>query len=191
MPDPAMMTSYILRSSMDFIDWCSPNFDGIPRRRNDIRQLGWKNLCALPGDRTRIHVNLKHMHINRWFVIFTLWNVSAGALFVSIHDFMEHPMLDLPLVLMLASLVAYPLLHKAVMRHRPRSTGALAHWFRGFHFLFWAEALMEAVAFTLLDFHDTPQNDPYFVGFWICVAVWFVGGWPWLASKWNRESTPS
>lgn len=123
------------------------------------------------------------MSLTRWFILFGLWNLAAGLLFVSTHDFMEHPMVDLPLYLFILGLAAYPLLNRIVLRQAPASVGMLPHWIRGFHYLFWAEALMEAVIFTLLDFHNTSANDPFFMGFWLFVAVWFVGGWPWLARR--------
>ncbi len=128
------------------------------------------------------------MSLIRWFMLFGMWNLAAALLFTSTHEFMEHPMVDLPLYLLIVGLVAYPFLNGIVLRQSPTAVGLLPRWFQGFHYLFWAEALMEAVIFTCLDFHSTPANDPFFMGLWLCIAAWFLCGWPWLAHR--RRAQP-
>lgn len=122
----------------------------------------------------------------RWFLLFACWNATALMLFVSTHEFMEAPGFDLPLVVFLSGLIGYVLLRKPVMQGAPGPVGQLPSWAQGFHLILWAEALMEAVVFTLIDFHDTPANDPFFMAFWACMLAWFIGGWPWLARRQAR-----
>ena len=130
------------------------------------------------------------MSLTRWFIYFGMWNVAAALLFTSVHEFMEYPMVDLPLYIFILGLIAYPFLNRIVLRRSPASVGLLPRWVQGFHCLFWAEAAMEAVIFTWLDFHNTPAHDPYFMVFWICIAAWFLGGWPWLAFRQRTRRSP-
>lgn len=126
------------------------------------------------------------MGIGRWFFLFGCWNVAAATVFVSVHEFMEHPMVDLPLFLLVMGTLSYLFLHRELWKNQPTEVGLLPLWVRGFHVIFWCEALMEAVVFTLLDFHDTPANDQFFIGFWLVLLGWLFGGWPWLARKVDR-----
>ena len=62
------------------------------------------------------------------------------------------------------------------------------NWTLGFHLLFWAEMIMEAVVFTVLDFHNTDANDPYFIAFWVLILMWTVVGGPWLYRRQRQAS---
>ena len=112
---------------------------------------------------------------------FLLWNASAGLIFWAPHAWAlgEVSIGPTGLILLLA-VPAYGLLFRWMHERTSANTRIWFFWVFGFHLIFWAEMLMEAVVFTVLDFHNTPLNDPYFMAFWACTVLWLIGGMPWL-----------
>ena len=124
----------------------------------------------------------------RWILLYMLWNFSASVIFMVPHDLMQPEApggMMYPLLLL--SCIGYMVSFRSI-RHNSTRTDHLIHWTMGFHFLFWGEMVMEAIFFTLLDFHDTDANDPYFIAFWVLVLLWTIGGWG-LISRQNGPKT--
>jgi len=120
----------------------------------------------------------------RWFAGFLFWNVAAFLVFMTPHEIMRGDHVDgFMRPLLILSFIAWLVLHRALARNRPANTGHLLPWIRGFHFILWGESVMEAVIFTLLDFHETPANDPFFMAFWVVMAAWAIGGWAWIERR--------
>ena len=119
---------------------------------------------------------------------FVFWNAAAAVVFLIPHEIMRGEHVDgfmRPLLVM--SILLYLILDRQCRRSPPFGHPLFVPWIRGFHLLFWAEMIMEAVIFTLLDFHETPSNDPYFMAFWACMAFWLLGGWPWLSHRYHQK----
>lgn len=132
---------------------------------------------------------MSHM---RWLTLYLLWNMTASVIFIATHETMRSeqvPGFVLPLLFMAMATAGYCLLYGALRKDTSRRTELLVRWTQGFHILFWAEAIMEGVVFTLLNFHDTEANDPYFVAFWALVLLWTIGGWPWLSRQMRPPSS--
>lgn len=122
-----------------------------------------------------------------WLLVFMLWNCSAWIIFMVPHEIMQPEVHGGSYPLLLLSCVGY-LFSYRFLRHQHARTDRLIHWSMGFHLLFWGETVMEAIVFTLLDFHDTDANDPFFIAFWTLVLLWAIGGWG-LISRQNGPKT--
>ena len=108
-----------------------------------------------------------------------MWNLCALVVFMVPHELMRGENVDgfmRPLLAM--AIIGYVLLRRNLRHGGPDWGRPLKRWITGFHLLFWAEMVMEAIVFTLIDFHDTDANDVYFKVFWVLVFAWGVIGWP-------------
>ena len=62
-------------------------------------------------------------------------------------------------------------------------------WGIGFAVLFLFNVFVEAIILPFIDLDNSPRNDIYFQGWWLCVVLWLVFGFRFLSwrSK-NRNS---
>lgn len=124
------------------------------------------------------------MSLMRWLTLYLLWNITACVIFIAPHEIMlAEQVAGFVLLLFFMAIAGYCLLYRALGQNTVRRNGILVRWTQGFHLLFWAETIMESVVFTVLNFHDTEANDPYFIAFWALVLLWTAGGWPWLSRQ--------
>lgn len=125
----------------------------------------------------------------RKLILFLLWNLAAGFIFLAPHQLVRtQEAFGVVAVLLLGAIAAYGFLYRVL---RPQRTAASRPWFLwafGFHLIFWAEMVMEAGLFTMLDFHNTDANDVYFMAFWLALGVWLLGGWWWLKRRGSRNA---
>ena len=120
----------------------------------------------------------------KWGALLLVWHVAAFVVFVVPHEITRGDHVDgFMRPLLLLGLTAYWIVYRQLVRATGPAHPVLVPWLLGFHMLFWAEMIMEAVVFTALDFHNTEANDPYFIAFWVLVATWLIGGWPWLMRR--------
>jgi hypothetical protein len=121
--------------------------------------------------------------------LFLLWNLAAGVIFLAPHQLARtQEFFGVVALLFLCCVAAYMLLFRIL---KPQRTAASRPWFLwafGVHLIFWAEMVMEAGLFTILDFHNTDANDVYFMAFWLVLGVWLLGGWWWLKRRGSRHA---
>lgn len=125
-------------------------------------------------------------------LFFLLWNVAAGFIFWAPHQMVRtKDAFGLTVLVLMVASAAYGLLSQALHQ---RSTATTKHWLRwvlGFHLIFWAETVMEAGVFTILDFHNTDANDIYFMVFWLLNFLWLIGGGAWTVVRIRKQAAPS
>ena len=124
-----------------------------------------------------------------WLGGFAFLNLMALVIFMVPHELVQASHVDgfMPYLLVLA-IGGYLVLRSQLLRFRRPWSAFLMNWTLGFHLLFWAEMIMEAVVFTVLDFHNTDANDPYFIAFWVLILMWTVVGGPWLYRRQRQAS---